>query len=1443
VALVGHLGFVARSDWRYLLRHAQEAGERGLDGPGVPAQERGEVERTPDVGNYYMAATERGEPAGRWFGPGVDRVGRSGDLILFAEGDEVTAEAMERVYGNLCHPLTGESLGSRPRKYATAEERFAKAVAAEQAAVYGPLSEERLEELQFAARTKQREACHYYDLTFSPTKSWSVLYAGLRAAGLNVEADTLWECIEEGYKVGLSAAMEQSCYARVGRHSGQLAGRAAGRWEKSSEFVANLWRHHTSRSGDPQLHIHGALLNRVWIEPDPERNVKGGWYALDGTAVVKVRAEAAAIASRASEALAAERLGLSFGARPDGKGREIAGVDAALIEAFSTRRRKIEPHAQALADAYRVKYDREPTEYEMRRFHAEATVATRDRKPAHAPTGPELLEVWEAKARDGVGRELAGVPASAAVRLVEPGAPERVGEPGLSRLEPITPGLSQVSAGERLTPPSPAEWLNGVLPAAEQELVVEQALADVGGRLSVWTRADVAASLDAHLPASALAELAAADQQRLLDALTRTALAHPDTARLTAAPLHEAPESWRNPDGRGRYEAPAAYDRYTHTATLAREAHLVEAAAATGYPGIALDAVQAQLASTTLRPSQSAAVARVLSSGRAVDLVIGPAGTGKSYTIAEMARLWTEHVPGADGIAPRVLGLATSEAAVRVLREEGITRGLNVQSFLVTQERLALGQPANDRDRDLVTLRAGDLVILDEASMTSTGHMEEILAAAQTAGAKLVLAGDDRQLGAVEAGGVFSLLAERTRPVVLDEVVRFQNGWEGPASLRLRDGDVTAIREYDRRGRILGGTAEELREAARRGFVADYLTGRTSLVITPTNEAAAEVASHIRGELVALGRVEPGGVVLHNSTRAGVGDLVATRENDRTLDDGCGGWVANRDTWTVTARHDDGSLTVRRDLGADDTGHHHYGPEVGLPAAYVSRHVELAYASTVHAAQGRTVDTCYPIIDATMGTDALYVALTRARERTLIGVAIERDPIDALGPQNINQEHTTPEAVLAQIIERPREEPSATQVLASEVDARESLARLAPEWADLIRSDTQPRYEARLAELLGAEAWAKVAADPATPALLRAVRAADLAGRDVDQVLQRAVDRHELDTAASIAQVLHYRITLDTPTPAAGEDLGEAGSVSARTPELADPGLDAYAKAIAAAMDERLGVLGERAAAEPPAWAAALGPVPDDLLERAEWTRRAGVIAGYREQHGWHGADAIGPAPHRSAAEDRAGWHAAWTALGRPDEQRDVAAATRGELANTVQTWERTEALAPPNVDADLRGAYLSADFCDREARHCHLEAEAHTAAGRHPEAEQSGAHRDAYRRDEAAARVRAAELEEAATARQAWYESTTTQRRTAELARREATRRDDRELVRLLGADDRTPAEATERDELTPAVPGRDHEPAALAPALPVAPAPSYDLDDDLDYDLPRLDGPGIDL
>jgi hypothetical protein len=69
-----------------------------------------------------------------------------------------------------------------------------------------------------------------------------------------------------------------------------------------------------------------------------------------------------------------------------------------------------------------------------------------------------------------------------------------------------------------------------------------------------------------------------------------------------------------------------------------------------------------------------------------------------------------------------------------------------------------------------------------------------------------VLAGDQEQLAAVEGGGAMMLLADRLGYVQLAEPVRFTAAWERAASLRLRQGDATALDEYDQHGRIRGVT-------------------------------------------------------------------------------------------------------------------------------------------------------------------------------------------------------------------------------------------------------------------------------------------------------------------------------------------------------------------------------------------------------------------------------------------------------------------------------------------------------------------------------------------------------------------------------------------------------------------------------------------------------------
>ena len=132
----------------------------------------------------------------------------------------------------------------------------------------------------------------------------------------------------------------------------------------------------------------------------------------------------------------------------------------------------------------------------------------------------------------------------------------------------------------------------------------------------------------------------------------------------------------------------------------------------------------------------------------------------------------------------------------------------------------------------------------------------------------------------------------------------------------------------------------------------DIEAGLRSLMIAGDLGTVSELNARARADRVAAGEVAEGGLALAGGGTAGVGDAVLTRENNRHLASGRR-WVRNGDRWIVTATHLDGSMTVKRANG---------GGYVDLPADYVAEHVELAYASSAHRAQGRTVDTAHAIM-------------------------------------------------------------------------------------------------------------------------------------------------------------------------------------------------------------------------------------------------------------------------------------------------------------------------------------------------------------------------------------------------------------------------------------------------------------------------------------------------
>jgi len=236
-----------------------------------------------------------------------------------------------------------------------------------------------------------------------------------------------------------------------------------------------------------------------------------------------------------------------------------------------------------------------------------------------------------------------------------------------------------------------------------------------------------------------------------------------------------------------------------------------------------------------------------------------------------------------------------------------------------------------------------------------------LLTIADETGARVALVGDRHQLPAVGRGGVLDHAATWAHPtavVSMETVRRFTDPDYAVLTLRMRTGDDPArvFDELHGRGQIVVHPSEVERTAvlAEAGAAGD-------LVITDRREQVTDLNAAIRDQRIQEHQSK-WVVTTAGGERIGLGDRVATRRNDPDLQ------VANRQTWTVTGIGDDGSLTL-----------HGHGRDRLIPAEYAARFVELAYATTVHGAQGETVDRAHVAITDTTGAAVAYVAMTRGR--------------------------------------------------------------------------------------------------------------------------------------------------------------------------------------------------------------------------------------------------------------------------------------------------------------------------------------------------------------------------------------------------------------------------------------------------------------------------------
>jgi hypothetical protein len=616
-----------------------------------------------------------------------------------------------------------------------------------------------------------------------------------------------------------------------------------------------------------------------------------------------------------------------------------------------------------------------------------------------------------------------------------------------------------------------------------------------------------------------------------------------------------------------------------------------------------------------LHVDQAAAALAVLTDGRRVSVINAPAGSGKTWVLAAAGRAWAAAGQG------RVIGITPSQSARNTLAA-GVPESYNCAQFLGHL-------PGQRGARGPIRLQPGDLILMDEASMTANRDLADVISQAADADAKVILAGDTRQLQAVQNGGGLSLLAGALGCVQLAEPVRFRATWEQAASLRLRDGDTTVLADYDQHARIRGGEPEQMMDAAAADYLALTLDGTDVLLMAADHALRRELSRRIRDDLIRLGIVAAAPAVrIADGAAASAGDLIICTKNDHSVQAGePDRTLANGDLLRIAAVTGAG-LIVRRALGADPaTGQRRWTDRTFLYQDF--RGAELGYAVTDHVAQGRTVYTGLAVISGAEDRQHAYVALSRGTEMNMAYVFTisprRADPVPGPRPapelaryrltaQHPGQPTATPArtrdaiAVLAGVLDRDGQQLSASQIRRQALADADHLAVLHAIWTDQIAAAREQRYR----DLLLAHLPPEYRREPGHQARWpwQTLRAAELAGLEAGEVLGAAIGERDLagarDLAAVIDARLRYRIGAVVPAP--------AGPWSAQVPAIADPARLAHVTELAALMDARKDRIGEHAAENALPWAvAALGPVPADPLDRLDWQQRAASIGAWRE--------------------------------------------------------------------------------------------------------------------------------------------------------------------------------------------------------------------------------------
>lgn len=988
----------------------------------------GNFSEVKDLTSYYL---EAGAPAGRWFGAGLQGISMNA-------GDQVEKRHARKLFDELVDPLTGVALGRRPMKTqqtptgaTTPKGQQAKA---------------------------KREAVAGFDLTFSVPKSVSVFWALADPA----TQGRLYAAHQTAIEQTLAWLEAEVVQARSG-HGGVAHVDVQG-------LVGTSFDHWESRAGDPQLHTHAVIANRV------QRKEDGQWVTLDSYTLHRHVVAASEMyngllfdeVQRRTGAVAEQRGGqiqvtlpsvdstnadiVTVDETAESRFRvELAGIPDELLHEFSTRSVAVELEKEKLIAEFLEKYGRSPDTEEIIKLRQQATLSTRTAKSKESVPLHRQMFLWK----------------------------ERAHAEGFDISKVVSDALSgEATVIEAAT-----------LPQLAVDQIAGYVLQEVATNRPSFAKANLVAATNrllmtvrCHTPQTRLA---------LVDRITETAIA--SAVQLSPHRMGTPAQSESNlvRNGHSIFDQPGSW-LYSTQHLLDMENMLRAAATTESGPTLSdAEGVQEHLAEVEvgdghhLAADQARAAHEVLTSTRQINAIIGPAGTGKTTTMRGIHSAWTNQFG-----AGSVVGLAPSAVAASVLSEEVGMVTENVAKWLhesvgpgaetrtakygQTQARLdALNtrlaqEPKNANlvrsiaqvhakmtsllaEQAKYTIRPDQLLIVDEASMASTGDLASLTAQVQAAGAKLLLVGDPAQLEAVEAGGFLGWMERAEYSSSLSSVWRFKNDWEAAASLQLRkgmpdEGKPEVFDIYRQNDRITECEPGGGHEAA----YSQWLTATTSeepvetILIGADNESVLDLNTRAQKDLLSLGIVtESPTPAKLRSNQAHIGDVLLARKNDRRIMDDSGSFIKNGTRVTITDIQRDGSIVGTR------TDTHE---RILIPREYLRESTELGYAVTAHRSQGVTVDKAYFAVKEGLGRELLYVGMTRGKHLNQLFVETpensESHAPDVWGMYKI-EERTTADEVLLGILANSTAVKLATEEQDAAHGAANDVGRLVSEYDHL----------------------------------------------------------------------------------------------------------------------------------------------------------------------------------------------------------------------------------------------------------------------------------------------------------------------------------------------------------------------------------------------------------